>query len=78
MIDWEIILEKTILIREFEKVIQSLYFSDCIQSPVHLSIGQELTSVLISEFYKDNFYFLKWIRTLIHLTFITITIITTN
>jgi len=53
---WEKIIEKCILIREFEKVIQTLYFSDCIQSPVHLSIGQELTSVLISEFYQDKDY----------------------
>ena len=48
---WEKILEKAILIREFETVIQKLYLSDCIQSPVHLSIGQELTAVLMSEFY---------------------------
>jgi len=54
MIDWEIILEKTILIREFEKTIQSLYHTDCIQSPVHLSIGQELTAVLMSQFYKEG------------------------
>tara|TARA_B100002019_G_C21180897_1_gene553616 strand:- start:18 stop:956 length:939 start_codon:yes stop_codon:yes gene_type:complete len=54
MINWSLILEKTILIREFEKIIQELYFSDCIQSPVHLSIGQELTAVLMSQFYKDN------------------------
>ncbi len=44
------------MIREFEKVIQSLYYSDCIQSPVHLSIGQELSSVLISHFYKKEDY----------------------
>ena len=54
MINWEIILEKTILIREFEKMIQTLYHTDCIQSPVHLSIGQELTAVLISQFYKEG------------------------
>ena len=54
MINWELILEKTILIREFEKVIQELYLSDCIQSPVHLSIGQELTAVLMAHFYKKN------------------------
>ena len=51
MNNWEQILEKAILIREFEKVIQKLYLSDCIQSPVHLSIGQELTAVLMSKFY---------------------------
>ena len=54
MINWSSILEKTILIREFEKVVQSLYFSDCIQSPVHLSIGQELTAVLMSNFYHNG------------------------
>ena len=54
MSNWEKILEKTILVREFEKIIQSLYFTDCIQSPVHLSIGQELISVLMSEFYEDG------------------------
>lgn len=51
MKNWEKLLEKTILIREFEKIIQKLYLSDCIQSPVHLSIGQELTAVLMSELY---------------------------
>ena len=51
---WEKILEKAILIREFETVIQKLYLSDCIQSPVHLSIGQELTAVLMSEFYLEG------------------------
>lgn len=54
--NWREILEKCILIREFEKVIQDLYKSDCIQSPVHLSIGQELSSVLISHFYKKDDY----------------------
>jgi pyruvate dehydrogenase E1 component alpha subunit len=54
MIDWKLILEKTILIREFEKVIQELYLTDCIQSPVHLSIGQELTAVMMSHFYKTG------------------------
>ena len=54
MIDWKLILEKTILIREFEKIIQELYSTDCIQSPVHLSIGQELTAVMMSHFYKTG------------------------
>lgn len=54
MINWEKLLEKTILIREFEKTIQKLYSTDCIQSPVHLSIGQELTAVLMAEFYKEG------------------------
>ena len=54
IIDWKKLLEKTILIREFEKTIQNLYFTDCIQSPVHLSIGQELTAVLMAEFYKQG------------------------
>ena len=47
-------LEKAILIREFEKVIQKLYLSDCIQSPVHLSIGQELSAVLMAQFFKEG------------------------
>ena len=51
---WENILEKTILIRQFEKIIQELYKTDCIQSPVHLSIGQELTAALIAEFFRDG------------------------
>ena len=42
--------------REFEKVIQTLYFTDCIQSPVHLSIGQELSAALISHFFRDGDY----------------------
>ena len=54
MINWEELLEKTIFIREFEKIIQDLYSSDCIQSPVHLSIGQELTSVLMAKFYRKG------------------------
>ena len=54
MNNWENILEKTILIRQFEKIIQELYKTDCIQSPVHLSIGQELTAALIAEFFKDG------------------------
>ncbi len=54
MINWEELLEKTIYIREFEKIIQDLYSSDCIQSPVHLSIGQELTSVLMAKFYRKG------------------------
>ena len=54
MINWEEILEKTILVREFEKLIQTLYHTDCIQSPVHLSIGQELTAALMSQFFKDG------------------------
>ncbi|WP_255001159.1 thiamine pyrophosphate-dependent enzyme [Cyanobium sp. Alchichica 3B3-8F6] len=37
------------LIREFERVVQDLYDTDVIQSPVHLSIGQELLSVLIAD-----------------------------
>ena len=56
MINWKELLEKTILIREFEKTIQKLYLTDCIQSPVHLSIGQELTSVLMAKFYKKGDY----------------------
>lgn len=51
MSSWLEIVDKAILIREFEKCIQNVYWDDLIQSPVHLSIGQELASCLISENY---------------------------
>ena len=54
--DWEIILEKVTLIRMFEKVVQDLYRLDYIQSPVHLSIGQELASCLIASNIHDSDY----------------------
>lgn len=51
---WRQILEKTIVIRQFEEVVQDLYSTDCIQSPVHLSIGQELASALIAFNYHNG------------------------
>jgi len=46
---WLHIVKSVTFIREFERVVQDLYESDVIQSPVHLSIGQELLSVLIAK-----------------------------
>ena len=54
MINWHQILEKSIAIRQFETVVQELYSTDCIQSPVHLSIGQELASALIADNYSKE------------------------
>jgi TPP-dependent pyruvate/acetoin dehydrogenase alpha subunit len=51
---WIEIVKRVTLIREFERVVQDLYESDVIQSPVHLSIGQELLSVLISDVVEDG------------------------
>ncbi len=48
---WSQILKKCASIRQFETIIQELYSTDCIQSPVHLSIGQELASALIATNY---------------------------
>lgn len=48
---WEKIVAKAVLIREFEKCVQAVYWDDLIQSPVHLSIGQELASCLIADNY---------------------------
>lgn len=42
------LVDLVVKIREFEKKIQEVYQYDLIQSPVHLSIGQELASALIS------------------------------
>ena len=54
MINWKKVIKKVVIIREFEKVIQALYHTDCIQSPVHLSIGQELLSTLVGLLYIEN------------------------
>ena len=56
MTNWSLILEKSIAIRQFESVVQHLYSTDCIQSPVHLSIGQELASALIAVNYNPGDY----------------------
>ena len=43
------IIEKVLFIRRFEEKIIEIYHTDVIKSPVHLSIGQELFSVLLAE-----------------------------
>ena len=43
---WKKITELTAEIRGFEEAIEDVYAEDMIESPVHLSIGQELISVL--------------------------------
>lgn len=53
---WYKLIEGCVKIREFERVIQDTYPKDTIQSPVHLSIGQELTSALIAHFYLKGDY----------------------
>jgi len=45
---------KSLLIRKFEEKIIELYPSDKIQSPVHLSIGQEATAVGVCSTLKEN------------------------
>ena len=54
MTNWSLVLEKSVAIRQFESVVQHLYSTDCIQSPVHLSIGQELASALIAVNYQQG------------------------
>jgi len=54
MSSWSQIVDKAILIREFERCIQSVYWDDQIQSPVHLSIGQELASCLIADNHREG------------------------
>ena len=44
----ETIIEKVLFIRRFEEKIIEIYHTDVIKSPVHLSIGQELFSVLLA------------------------------
>ena len=51
--DWEKIIAGVAEIRGFEEAIEEVYEKDLIESPVHLSIGQELTSVLIG-IYKQK------------------------
>ena len=48
------IIEKILFIRRFEEKIIEIYHTDVIKSPVHLSIGQELFSVLLSEQVKKG------------------------
>lgn len=43
------IVEKVLFIRRFEEKIIEIYHTDVIKSPVHLSIGQELFSVLLAK-----------------------------
>ena len=43
------IIEKLLFIRRFEEKIIEIYHTDVIKSPVHLSIGQELFSVLLAK-----------------------------
>ena len=42
------IVEKILFIRRFEEKIIEIYHTDVVKSPVHLSIGQELFSVLLA------------------------------
>ena len=56
--NWKFILEKCVAIREFEACIQQLYKSDLIQSPVHLSVGQELICALISNYSHSEDHFI--------------------
>ena len=49
------IIEKVLFIRRFEEKIIEIYHTDVIKSPVHLSIGQELFSVLLAnEIIKED------------------------
>lgn len=50
---WDKIIADVAEIRGFEEAIEEVYEKDLIESPVHLSIGQELTSVLIG-IYKQK------------------------
>jgi len=43
------IIEKILFIRRFEEKIIEIYHTDVVKSPVHLSIGQELFSVLLAD-----------------------------
>lgn len=54
--EWRELIETCIRIRAFEEAIEAVYEKDLIQSPVHLSIGQELTSVLIAKFLEKKDY----------------------
>ena len=48
------IIEKILFIRRFEEKIIEIYHTDVIKSPVHLSIGQELFSVLLADNIKKG------------------------
>ena len=45
-------------IRAFEEAIEKVYLEDVVESPVHLSIGQELSSVLAGINKKDQDHFI--------------------
>ena len=46
--------KKYILIRKFEEKIVEIFPTDKIKSPVHLSLGQEIPSVITSSFYRPG------------------------
>tara|TARA_B100000212_G_C27319531_1_gene509494 strand:+ start:138 stop:1079 length:942 start_codon:yes stop_codon:yes gene_type:complete len=48
------VIEKVLFIRRFEEKIIEIYHTDVIKSPVHLSIGQELFSVLLAKHIKKG------------------------
>ena len=48
------VIKKVLFIRRFEEKIIEIYHTDVIKSPVHLSIGQELFSVLLAENVKKG------------------------
>ena len=52
--DWNQIYTKCMHIRAFEEAIEKVYLEDVVESPVHLSIGQELSSVLAGINKKDQ------------------------
>lgn len=55
-VSWNDIVKKCVNIRAFEEAIEEIYKDDLIQSPIHLSIGQEITSVMIIENLTENDY----------------------
>ena len=48
------IIEKILFIRRFEEKIIEIYHTDVVKSPVHLSIGQELFSVLLANQVREG------------------------
>ena len=48
------IIKKVLFIRRFEEKLIEIYHTDVIKSPVHLSIGQELFSVLLANQIKKE------------------------
>ena len=53
-IQYEELFEQALLIRKFEEKIIELYPSDKIQTPVHLSIGQEAVAVGVCSALKQT------------------------